>query len=74
VPQYKLPLTLRRPRFSDGRLKACPPARTIRTMRHIDVLYHDLPPSARVDGLLGLNFLSRFDLRINFKQEFITVR
>ena len=44
-----------------------------KAMRHIDVLCHDLPPSARVDGLLGLNFLSRFDLRINFKQGFITI-
>jgi hypothetical protein len=27
-----------------------------------------------VDGLLGLNFLRQFDLRINFKQGFITLR
>jgi hypothetical protein len=39
-----------------------------------DVLCHDLPAKAQVRGLLGLNFLRHFDLRINFKQGFITLR
>jgi predicted aspartyl protease len=40
----------------------------------LEVLCHTLPPTSRVDGLLGLNFLRQFDVRINFKQGYITVR
>jgi predicted aspartyl protease len=40
----------------------------------LDILCHDLPAKAQARGLLGLNFLNRFDLRINFKQGFITLR
>ncbi len=31
------------------------------------VLAHNLPPGAFVDGLLGMNFLRRFDFKINPK-------
>lgn len=41
---------------------------------HLSVLCHGLPARSGVDGLLGLNFLRRFDLRVNFKQGFITLR
>ncbi len=29
---------------------------------NLEVLCHDLPPEAKVDGLLGLNFLRHFNL------------
>ena len=32
----------------------------------IDVLCHDLPSEAAVDGLLGLNFLKEFDFRVEY--------
>ena len=44
-----------------------------RTVQSLEVLCHDLPARSRVRGLLGLNFLNRFDVRINFKQGFITL-
>jgi hypothetical protein len=34
----------------------------------LGTLCHTLPPTNRVDGLLGLNFLGRFNLSLNFKQ------
>jgi predicted aspartyl protease len=40
----------------------------------LDVLCHTLPPTSRVDGLLGLNFLRRFDLRVNFRHGYLTIR
>jgi predicted aspartyl protease len=39
-----------------------------KTVKELDVLCHDLPPATLVDGLLGLNSLRDFDLRINFKE------
>ena len=41
-------------------------------VRNLEVLCHTLPPTSRVDGLLGLNFLRRFDVRLNFKRGYIT--
>lgn len=32
------------------------------------VAVHDLPEEARVDGLLGLNFLRNFNVEVNFKK------
>jgi predicted aspartyl protease len=40
----------------------------------LEALCHTLPPSSRVDGLLGLNFLGRFNVSLNFKQGYITIR
>jgi predicted aspartyl protease len=45
-----------------------------KTARRLEVLCHTLPPTSRVDGLLGLNFLRRFDVRMNFKQRYISLR
>ena len=45
-----------------------------KAVRKLDALCHTLPPTSRVDGLLGLNFLRRFDVRINFRQGYITMR
>ena len=45
-----------------------------KTVKNLEVLCHTLPPTSRVDGLLGLNFLQRFDVRLNFKEGYITVR
>ncbi len=36
------------------------------TVENIDVLCHDLPEASTIDGVLGLNFLSHFDLNISF--------
>jgi predicted aspartyl protease len=38
-----------------------------RRRKRFHVLCHTLPPSARVDGLLGLDFLRNCDLRVNFR-------
>ena len=40
----------------------------------LEVLCHTLPPTSRVDGLLGLNFLRRFNVSLNFKQGYIAIR
>ena len=58
----------------------CAPVRLVavralgKEVREVDALCHDLPARSRVRGLLGLNFLRNFDLRMNFKQGFITLR
>ena len=36
------------------------------TVENIDVLCHDLPGNSTIKGLLGLNFLSHFDVNISF--------
>ena len=41
---------------------------------NLEALCHTLPPTSRVDGLLGLNFLRGFDVRLNFRAGYITVR
>lgn len=38
------------------------------TIENIEVMCHDLPPDAPVEGLLGLNFLMNFDLNISFSK------
>lgn len=35
-------------------------------MENIEVMCHDLPLEAYVEGVLGLNFLMNFDLNISF--------
>jgi predicted aspartyl protease len=45
-----------------------------KSVSSLEVLCHTLPPTSRVDGLLGLNFLSRFSVSLNFKQGYITIR
>ena len=44
-----------------------------KSIENLQVLCHDLPPEARVDGLLGLNFLRRFNVSLRFKEGFIEV-
>ena len=36
------------------------------TIEHIEVMCHDLPLEAYVEGVLGLNFLMNFELNISF--------
>ncbi len=36
------------------------------TVENIDVVCHDLPFGSTIDGVLGLNFLSHFDIKISF--------
>lgn len=35
-------------------------------VENIDVVCHDLPFGSTIDGVLGLNFLSHFDIKISF--------
>ena len=41
------------------------------SVENIDVVCHDLPFGSTIDGVLGLNFLSHFDLNISFSTETI---
>jgi clan AA aspartic protease (TIGR02281 family) len=41
---------------------------------NIEVLCHSLPAESAVDGLLGLNFLRRFDLYLLFQKRAIFLR
>ena len=38
------------------------------TIENIEVMCHDLPPEAPVEGVLGLNFLMNFDVHISFSK------
>lgn len=42
-------------------------------VENIDVLCHDLPQELRVDGVLGLNFLSKFNINISFARGSINI-
>jgi len=37
----------------------------------VAVVIHDLPTKSRVDGLLGLSFLRRFNIGLRFKDGFL---
>ena len=39
-----------------------------RLVQHFPVLAHTIPLGSQVDGLLGMNFLRRFETALNFKQ------
>ena len=41
------------------------------TIENIEVMCHDLPLEAYVEGVLGLNFLMNFDLNISFSKGII---
>ncbi len=44
-----------------------------KSVEDVEVLCHDLPPEARVDGLLGLNFLRHFNIAIRLKEGVIEI-
>jgi len=44
------------------------------TIENIEVMCHDLPPDAYVEGVLGLNFLMNFDVNISFSTGTIELR
>jgi aspartyl protease family protein len=44
-----------------------------KSVKDVDVLCHDLPPEAKVDGLLSLNFLRNFNIAIRFKEGVIVL-
>ena len=56
------------PRLSVLRIKAMGQER-----QHFPVLAHTLPPSASIDGLLGLDFLRGQTLRIDFQRGVIVL-
>ncbi|MBU2496750.1 MAG: retroviral-like aspartic protease family protein [Nanoarchaeota archaeon] len=35
---------------------------------NVKAVIHDLPPKSYVDGLLGLSFLKKFNINLNFKE------
>ena len=57
------------PRFEVSRIAALGQVRT-----DFPVLAHTLPPSATIDGLLGLDFLRGQVLQIDFVQGIITLK
>ena len=42
-------------------------------VKNIDVACHNLPPKSQVDGLLGLNFLSQFNILLKFREKTLEV-
>jgi hypothetical protein len=43
-------------------------------VRDLEVACGDLPPDLKIDGVLGLNFLSHFDLHLSFRKRYIELR
>ena len=43
------------------------------TKENFIVAAHTIPNNSAIDGLIGLDFLKAFDLRINFKNSMITL-
>lgn len=44
-----------------------------KSVDNLEVLCHDLPPEAKVDGLLGLNFIRHFNIAIRFRDGVIDI-
>jgi hypothetical protein len=44
------------------------------TRTHFPVIAHTLPPSAPVDGVLGLDFFRNQELTIDFRKGMITLQ
>lgn len=44
-----------------------------KSVEDVEVLCHDLPPEAKIDGLLGLNFLRNFNIAIRFREGIIEI-
>jgi predicted aspartyl protease len=44
-----------------------------RRVEGMPVLAHSMPPGIKIDGVLGMNFLRRFDTDLNFKQATIRI-
>ncbi len=42
-------------------------------VENIDVVIHDLPPMSYVDGLLGLSFLKKFEVYLNFRKGILEI-
>ena len=41
------------------------------SLKNVKVVVHDLPPKSRVDGLLGLSYLTEFNLKLMFKKGYL---
>jgi len=44
------------------------------SLNDVQATVHDLPPRSYVDGLLGLSFLKKFDININFKEGVLEIK
>lgn len=44
-----------------------------RERKNLKAVIHDLPPASRVDGLLGLNVLQAFKIKIDFSKNVIEI-
>jgi len=45
-----------------------------RTIRQLEVVVHNLPPRARLDGVLGLNFFLDYNLFINYSKGMLVIQ
>ena len=45
-----------------------------RTANQLEVVVHDLPPRARLDGLLGLNFFRNYNLFLNYGKGILVIQ
>lgn len=43
------------------------------SLNTVELVCHDLPPESKVDGVLGLSFLSKFDLTISYQTGTLTL-
>ena len=41
------------------------------SLKNVKVAVHDLPPKSRVDGFLGLSYLSHFNMKLMFKDGYL---
>lgn len=41
------------------------------SLKNVKVAVHDLPPKSRVDGLLGLSYLTNFNMKLMFKDGYL---
>lgn len=44
-----------------------------KSVKNVEAIVKDLPPEAPADGLLGLSFLKKFKMEINFKKGYLSL-
>ncbi|MBI3195109.1 MAG: clan AA aspartic protease [Ignavibacteriae bacterium] len=45
-----------------------------KNIQHFEVVAYDLPPESHVEGLLGMDFLSKFDFHLSTQRGIITIK